>query len=146
MKNRTGELTNAEGSVEYQNGIPNAPAAAPFFSQVVWAGDTAYLAGQIALDAATKKLVEGGITAETEKTFDNMEAVLHGAGLTIKDVAKISVYLTNISELPAFNEIYQRRLGKARPAREMIEVKSLAFGAKVELTITAYRASAIQNK
>ena len=137
--NMRGEITNSGGSVEYQNNIPNAPAPAPFFSQVVWAGDTAYLAGQIALDPATNKLVEGGLPAETERTIDNIEAVLKGIGLSLSDVAKASVYLTSAADAPVMNEIYQRRFGKARPAREMLFVSGLALGAKIEITVVAYR-------
>ena len=61
-----GELSNSGGSVHYLNNIPDTPAPAAYYSQLVWAGDTAYLAGQIPLDPATNKLVEGGITAQTE--------------------------------------------------------------------------------
>jgi 2-iminobutanoate/2-iminopropanoate deaminase len=133
------ELTNAGGNVEYLNGIPGAPSSAPFFSQLVWAGDTAYLAGQIALDPITSKLVSGGFAAETERTIDNIEAVLAGAGLKLADVARVTVYLADIKDAPAMNEIYLRRFGKNRPAREMMAVSSLAFGAKIEMTVTAYR-------
>ncbi len=137
--NKKSELTNEGGSVEYLNNIPGTPAPAPFFSQVVWAGDTAYLAGLIALDPATGKLVEGGIVTETERTIDNIEGVLAGAGLSLADVARVTVYLTDIADAPKMNEIYTRRLGRFRPAREMVAVSSLAFGAKIEMTVIAYR-------
>jgi 2-iminobutanoate/2-iminopropanoate deaminase len=132
--------TNEGGSVYYLNGIPGAPAPLPFFSQVVWAGDTAYLAGLVALDPATGKLVEGGLAAETERTIDNIELVLAGAGLTLADVARVTVYLTDIADAPKMNEIYARRMGNFRPAREMVAVCGLALGAKIEMTVIAYRA------
>ncbi len=133
------DLINKGASVEYLNDIPGTPTPAPFFSQVVWAGDTAYLAGLIAIDPATGKLVEGGLIAETERTIDNVEGVLAGAGLTLADVARITVYLTDIADAPKMNEIYARRIGRFRPAREMVAVSGLAFGAKIEMTVIAYR-------
>lgn len=132
-------LTNSGGSVEYQNGIIGAPPSAAFFSQIAWAGDTAFLAGQIGLDPTTCKLVEGGIVAETEQTLSNIEAVLAGAGLTLADVARMTVYLTNITDAQVMNEIYLRRFGARRPAREMMAVSALAFGAKIEMTAIAYQ-------
>lgn len=135
------DRTNEGGSVEYLNNIPGAPAPAPFFSQVVWAGDTAYLAGLIGIDPATGKLVDGGLVSETERTFDNIEAVLAGAGLSLANVARVTVYLTDIADATRMNEIYTRRMGRYRPAREMVAVTGLAFGAKIEITVIAYKGS-----
>jgi 2-iminobutanoate/2-iminopropanoate deaminase len=132
------ERTNDGSALEYLNDIPGTPAPAPFFSQLVWAGDTAYLAGIIALDPATGKLVEGGIIAETESVLDNIEAVLVGAGLTFANVARVTVYLADIADASKMNEIYTRRIGQFRPAREMMAVSGLAFGAKIEMTVIAY--------
>ena len=134
-----GQKTNSGGSVQYVNEIPNSPAPLPFFSQLVWAGDTAYLSGQIGLDPETMKVVEGGIVAETEKTFDNIEAVLSAQGLGIEDVCKVSIYLVDIKDFPIMNEVYKKRVKDARPARETVVVKELALGARIEITMTAYR-------
>jgi 2-iminobutanoate/2-iminopropanoate deaminase len=132
------ERTNDGSTLEYLNNIPGTPTPAPFFSQLVWAGDTAYLAGIIALDPTTEKLVEGGIVAETERVLDNIEAVLVGAGLTFANVARVTVYLADIADASKMNEIYTRRIGQFRPAREMMAVSGLAFGAKIEMTVIAY--------
>ena len=103
--NKKPELTHEGGSVSYLNNIPGTPAPAPFFSQVVWAGDTAYLAGRgIGLDPITGKLVESGIVAKTERTIDNIEAVLAGAGLSLADVARVTVYLSDIAHAATMNE------------------------------------------
>lgn len=134
----SGEITTADGTVQYVNEIEGAVKSAPHFSQVVIAGDTAYLSGLIAFDPNTNKLVEGGIVPETEQTLNNAEAVLKGIGLTFNDVAKVSIYLTDFDDFKVMNEVYFRRFEKARPAREAVGVKSLAFGAKIEITITAY--------
>jgi 2-iminobutanoate/2-iminopropanoate deaminase len=135
----SGELTNSGGSVEYLNGITGAPPPAPFFSQLVWAGDLAFLAGQIGLDPGTGKLVEGGLVSEMERTLDNIEAVLSGANLSLADVARVTVYLTDVADAPIMNQIYTKRFGNRRPAREMVAVKGLAFGAKIEITVIAFR-------
>lgn len=140
-KNEAMKITNSGGSVQYVNYIPDAPPAPPFFSQAVWAGNTAYLSGQIGLDAETLKVVQGGIVPETEKTLDNIELVLKGLGLGLKDVAKVSIYLTDMSDFATMNEIYKKRFADCRPARETVAVKELALGAKIEITMTAYKAS-----
>ena len=87
----------------------------------------------------TGKLVEGGIVAETERTTDNIEAVLAAAGLSLADVARVTVCLSDIAHAPTMNEIYARRIGKFRPAREMVATSGLAFGAAIEITVIAYR-------
>lgn len=138
MTSKRGNLSNAGGTVDYVNDILNTPASMPFYSQVVWAGDTAYLAGQIALDTSGN-LVPGGITSETEKIFDNLEITLSAIGLTLNDVPKASVYLTNMEDFAAMNAVYSKRMGKARPARETVIVKGLAKNATVEITLTAYK-------
>ena len=135
------EVTDSGGTATYISGIPGAPSAAPFLSSVVSAGDAIYLSGQIPVDPVTNKMVALGIVSETEQVFNNIEAVLKGIGLTLSDVVKSSVYLTSagFDEFAKFNEIYVKRMGPCRPAREAIEVGRLAMGATVEITVTAYR-------
>lgn len=132
-------LTSSPGGAVYVNGIPEAPAAAPFLSQLVVAGELVLLSGQIAVNPATSKMVTSGVVSETEQIFDNIEGALKGVGLSLADVVKVSVYLTNFDEFPAFNEIYVRRMAGCRPAREALGVGRLALGATVEVTVTAYR-------
>ncbi len=135
------EVTDSGGTATYISGIPEAPSAAPFLSTIALAGDTVYLSGQIPIDPSTNKMVELGVETETEQVFNNIEAALKGVGLTLADVVKVSVYLTSDSfdEFAKFNEIYLKRMGQCRPAREAIEVGRLAMGATVEITVTAYR-------
>ncbi len=133
------EVTDSGGKATYINGIPEAPSAAPFLSTIALAGDTVYLSGQIPIDPSTNKMVELGVESETEQVFNNIEAALKGVGLTLADVVKASVYLTSFDEFAKFNEIYLKRMGQCRPAREAIEVDRLAMGATVEITVTAYR-------
>jgi enamine deaminase RidA (YjgF/YER057c/UK114 family) len=97
-------------------------------------GDTAYLAGQIGLDPSTGKLVSGGLAAEIERTLDNIEAVLKGAELKLSDVARVTVYLTDMSDAPAMNEVYMRRFGKCRPAYLRCSNSSQVFGWTLQYT------------
>ena len=131
--------SNTGSSVEYINNIPNVPPAAPYFSQLVWAGNTAYLSGVIGMSPVTNKLAEGGISAEAEQIFDNIENTLKGAGLTFNDLAKVSIYLTSMADFQKMNEIYIRRMGSARPARETVAVNGLALNSAIEITVTAYK-------
>jgi 2-iminobutanoate/2-iminopropanoate deaminase len=73
------------------------------------------------------------VYAETERVLDNIEAVLVGAGLTFAHVARVTVYLADIADASKMNEIYTGRIGQFRPAREMMAVSGLAFGAKIEI-------------
>lgn len=138
------QLTESEGGAVFVNGAKGAPAAPPFLSQLVIAGEIAYLSGQIAVDPATAKMVQTGVVPETEQIFDNIEGALKAVGLSFADVVKVSVYLTNFDEFPKFNEIYVRRMAGSRPAREALGVSKLAFGATVEVTMTAYRRGGVR--
>lgn len=132
------ETTRSPGDAVFVNGIKEAPPAAPFLSQLVIAGDTVYLSGQIAVDPSTGKMVPTGVERESEQIFNNIEGALQGIGLSLKDVVKASVYLTNFDEFPKFNQIYIRRMAGCRPAREALGVSRLALGATVEVTVVAY--------
>lgn len=138
------ELSESAGGAVFVNGLPDVPKAPPFLSQLVIAGETVYLSGQIAVDPATSKMVELGVVSETEQIFDNIEGALKGIGLSFADVVKVSVYLTDFDQFPKFNEIYVRRMAGSRPAREALGVSRLAFGATVEVTMTAFRAGGVR--
>src|SRR5512140_2979826 len=88
---------------------PQAPKAIGPYSHAVWAGDLLYLSGQTPIDPASGKLVEGGITPQTERAFDNLAAVLADAGLSMDDVVKCNVYLTTMSNFGAMNAVYAAR-------------------------------------
>ena len=118
-----------------------APRPIGPYSQAVMveATDLVFTAGMIGNDPATGKLVPGGIQAETERALANLEAVLTAAGLGFADVAKTTVYLTDLAEFPAMNEVYARRMGPAHPARSTVGVAALPLGAKVEIDMLAVR-------
>jgi 2-iminobutanoate/2-iminopropanoate deaminase len=115
----------------------NAPAAIGPYSQAVIAGGFLFSAGQIALDPASGQIVEGGVTAQTERVMANISAVLSAAGLGWSDLVKTTVYLHDMADFPTVNEIYGRLLGEARPARSTVQVSALPRGALVEIDVVA---------
>lgn len=114
-----------------------APAAIGPYSQAIIANGFLFTAGQIALDPGTGQLVAGGVTEQTERVMSNLEAVLSASGLTWTDVVKTTVYLQDLSHFPTVNELYGKRLGKARPARSTVQVSGLPRGALVEIDAIA---------
>jgi len=116
-----------------------APKAVGPYSQGVWAGDLLYLSGQAPLDPATGKLVEGDVGLQTQRVFDNLEAVLVSADLTMHDVVKCNVYLTDMDDFAAMNEIYGQRFTPPFPARSTVAVAGLPLGARVEIELIAKR-------
>lgn len=115
----------------------DAPAAIGPYSQGIIAGGFLFSAGQIALDPGSGQIVEGGITAQTERVMRNILAVLESAGLEWKDVVKTTVYLHDMADFPTVNEIYGRLLGDARPARSTVQVTALPRGGLVEIDFIA---------
>jgi len=116
---------------------PNAPAAIGPYSQAVVANGWFFLSGQIPLDPGTGRLVEGGIAKQTEQTLLNLQAVLEAAGLGLDRVVKTTVYLNNLSDFQAMNEVYARFFTEPFPARAAIEVSALPKGAGIEIEAIA---------
>ena len=110
-----------------------APGAVGPYSQGVIANGFLFTAGQIALDPATGRLVEGGVERQTERVLANVAAILESAGATWADVVKTTVYLADMADFPRMNEIYARTLGDARPARSTVQAGALPLGARIEI-------------
>ena len=111
----------------------NAPAAIGTYSQAVKAGNTVYISGQIPLDPATMEVVDGGTEAQITRVFDNLSAVADAAGGSLRDVVKLTIYLTNLSCFPTVNEIMARYFSEPYPARAAIEVSALPKAVLVEM-------------
>jgi 2-iminobutanoate/2-iminopropanoate deaminase len=111
------------------------------YSPGVDVGSLVFVAGQLGLDPATGKLVAGGIEAETAQVMKNAEAVLKNAGLSFRDVARTTVFLTDINDFQAMNKVYATFFpeGTIPPARSTVAVAALAAGAKVEIDFIAAR-------
>ena len=114
-----------------------ARAAAPF-SEAVQYGDFFFLSGQIGMDRNVGKLAEGGIQGQTEQTIKNIEGVLKFHGLTLANVVKCTVILSDINDFKAFNEVYVNYFTK-KPARTTFAAAGLAAGAKIEIEVIAVR-------
>jgi 2-iminobutanoate/2-iminopropanoate deaminase len=114
-----------------------APAAIGPYSQAIVAGGFLFTAGQIALDPATGKIVDGGIVEQTTRVMANLREVLAKSGATWADVVKSTVYLVDLAEFPVVNEIYGKHLGNARPARSTVQVAALPRGGLIEIDLVA---------
>ena len=114
---------------------PNSEALP--FSQGIVHGDTVYTSGQIGMDPETGEVVEGGIRAETRRTMENVAAVLEAAGSSLDDAIKATVFLTDMDDFAAFNEVYAEYVSEPRPARSAVEVSGLARDIAVEVEMVA---------
>jgi reactive intermediate/imine deaminase len=110
---------------------PNAPAAIGTYSQAVRAGNTLYLSGQIGLDPATGRLVDG-IENQILRVFENLKAVAEAAGGSLADAVKLTVYLTDLAHFARVNEIMSAYFEQPYPARAAVGVAALPRGALIE--------------
>jgi 2-iminobutanoate/2-iminopropanoate deaminase len=115
----------------------SAPKAIGPYSQAVEIDGWLYTSGQVALDPATHKLVEGDFEAQAMQVFANLEAVLKAGGCGFGDVVKATVYLQNFGDFAALNKLYAERMGEHRPARSTVQVAALPLGALVEIDFVA---------
>lgn len=111
----------------------NAPAAIGPYSQGVNVGDLVFLSGQIPLDPQTGVIVSGGIKEQTERAFLNIEAILAEAGLDVSNIVKTTVFLADINDFAAMNEVYAQHFTGEFPARSAVQVAALPKGALVEI-------------
>ncbi len=117
-----------------------APRPIGPYSQAIKAGNFLFLAGQVPLDPATGELIEGDIAAQTRRTMENIMAVLENAGLGPENVVKTTVYLADMDEFAAMNEVYGTYFKETPPARAAIQVARLPKDAKVEIDMIALTA------
>ena len=116
---------------------PGAPKAIGPYSQGVRANGLLFTAGQVALDPATGELVPGGIAEQTTRAMENLRAVLTAAGTDFSQVVKTTVFLVDMADFTAMNEVYGRAFGAHRPARSTVAVAALPRGARVEIEVIA---------
>ena len=114
-----------------------APKAIGPYSQAVSAQGFLFTAGQVALDPATGELVAGGIAEQTDRAMENLRAVLTAAGTSLSQVVKTTVFLVDMADFTAMNEVYGRVFGSHRPARSTVAVAALPRGARVEIEVIA---------
>jgi 2-iminobutanoate/2-iminopropanoate deaminase len=119
----------------------NAPA--PFqgapYSQGIVAGDLVFVSGQLGIDPAGGHVVEGGIVEQTEQTMRNLAAVLEAAGSRLENAVMVSIFLVDLGDFQAMNEVYSRHLTEPYPARATVQIAALPSGARVEIAVVAHR-------
>ena len=114
-----------------------APAAIGPYSQGIRSGGFLFCSGQIPLDPATGKMVEGGIKVQTERVLQNLEAVLTSGGASLRSVVKTTVYLVDLADFPEMNGVYGTFFPENPPARATVQVAKLPAGALVEIDAIA---------
>lgn len=117
----------------------NAPAAIGPYSQAIMAGNMLFASGQLGMDPATGNFVEGGVKEQTAQAFKNIHAILAEAGLTIQNVVKTTVFLADMADFAAMNEVYSSQFEGAFPARSAVAVKTLPKNGLVEIEIIAVK-------
>jgi 2-iminobutanoate/2-iminopropanoate deaminase len=121
--------------------IRTETAPAPFqgapYNQAIVANGFVFVSGQVALHPGDKELLEGGIAVQTEQVLNNLEAILVAAGSSFANLVKTTVFLQNLGDFAAMNEVYARRIGDTPPARSTVEVAKLPSGALIEIEAVA---------
>jgi 2-iminobutanoate/2-iminopropanoate deaminase len=119
---------------------PGVAAPRGPYSPAVRAGGFIYVSGQIPIDPVTNQTVLGDVKAETRQVLSNIQRILEGCGATMADVIKCGVFLADVKDFAAMNEVYAEFFGEAKPARTTIAVAALPLqGAKVEIDAVAYQ-------
>jgi 2-iminobutanoate/2-iminopropanoate deaminase len=117
----------------------NAPAAIGPYSQAIEANGTVYVSGQLGIDPATGSFAEGGAVAQARQSLTNISNILKEAGLSMKNVAKVTVLLADINDFAAVNEIYKDFFEAPFPARSAFAVAALPKGGKIEIEAIAVK-------
>ena len=118
----------------------NAPAAIGPYNQAIQVGNMLFASGQLGLDPATGNFPEGGVKEQTIQSFQNVKAILEEAGFSINDVVKTTVFLADMADFAAMNEIYASQFEGDFPARSAVAVKTLPKNALVEVEVIAVKA------
>ena len=116
---------------------PNAPAAIGPYSQAIKVGELVFVSGQLPIDPATGAFAEGGIKELTRQSLTNMKAILEEAGTSMANVVKTTVFLADMNDFAAMNEVYAEFFAAPFPARSAVAVKTLPKGALVEIECIA---------
>lgn len=118
-----------------------APRALGPYSQAVQIGQTLYISGQLGLEPSTGRLVEGGIEAQARQALLNIQAIVSAAGFSMRDVAWVQVFLADLSDFAAVNEVYRSFFEEPYPARAAVQAAALPGGGRIEITAMAQKAA-----
>ena len=113
------------------------PKAIGPYSQAIRANGFVFLSGQIPLDPKTQQVIEGDVSAQTERVIENLKAVVEAAGSSLERVVKTTVFLTDMREFAEMNEVYSRYFAAHKPARSTVEVSRLPKNVRVEIDLIA---------
>jgi 2-iminobutanoate/2-iminopropanoate deaminase len=116
-----------------------APKPIGPYSQAVWAGDTLFVSGQIALDPASGELIHGDIETETKAVLNNVKTILGKAGIGFSNIVKTSIFLKNMDDFATVNNVYASYFTSDFPARETVQVSKLPKDVNVEISVIAIR-------
>ncbi|HYY25702.1 MAG TPA: RidA family protein [Candidatus Udaeobacter sp.] len=114
-----------------------APKAIGPYAQAIKTNGFVYTAGQIPIDPSTGNIIDGGVTEQTRQVLENLKAILQAAGSSLDQVVKATVFLKQMSDFAAMNDVYATYLGGAKPARSTVAVAELPRGALVEIDLVA---------
>lgn len=114
-----------------------APKAIGPYSQAIHIRNFVFTSGQIPIDPASGKLIEGGIKEQTRRVLENLKAILEAAGTDFTKAVKVTVYLVDMNEFSQFNEIYSEYFTSDQPARSAVQVAALPLGASIEIEMIA---------
>lgn len=118
----------------------HAPAAIGPYNQAILAGNTLYVSGQIPLIPSSMELVTTGVTDEIHQVLKNVGAILENAGFSFTDVVKVTIFISDMQDFAAINEIYAQYFTENQPARECVAVKTLPRDVNVEISVIAWKA------
>lgn len=124
-------------STRYRIATDRAPGAIGPYSQAIVAHGVVYCSGQIPLDPQTMTIVEGDIRVQTQRALDNLSGVLAAAGTSLHNALKTTVYLADMNDFPAMNEVYATYFADPPPARSTVEVRRLPRDVRVEIDVIA---------
>ena len=116
---------------------PSAPRAIGPYSQAILAGSLLFVSGQIPMDPATGQMVEGSIAAQTHRVFQNLGAILEAAGASFDQVVRTTVYLADMNDFAAMNEVYGTYFSSPAPARATVQAAKLPRDARLEIDLIA---------
>jgi 2-iminobutanoate/2-iminopropanoate deaminase len=135
------QFSNRETNMTERKSITTdkAPAALGPYSQGLLAGNMLFVSGQLGIDPAAGKLVEGGTAAQTKQALENVMAILMKANMSMRDVVQVQVFLADMGDFAKFNEVYQTFFNEPYPARAAVQAAALPAGAAVEILVTAVK-------
>jgi 2-iminobutanoate/2-iminopropanoate deaminase len=126
-----------------KHAVRTTGAPAPFqgapYSQGIVAGDLVFASGQLGVDPESGEVVKGGIVEQTEQVMKNLSAVLEEAGSSLANALMVSIFLVDLGDFQAMNEVYARHLSEPYPARATVQIAALPSGARVEIAVVAHR-------